>query len=158
MHPPDEAKIAYYRDLLTKYQHLSSVALSPIIGASLNTINYYRRLLDLPWTAIVSCACGCGRTFQAKGCQKFAPECGRRIAKERRAELRKEEYHRGPIHFEARAVNGRVIPCLACGHKFLSTGKGNRICDPCKMSAEFSGGLHVHGFGRLGSRRLEGAA
>ena len=158
-HPPDENRLSHYRDILTKYQHLSAVALSPIIGVSFNTINYYRKVLNLPWTATVPCACGCGKAFVAKGCQKYAPECGIRIAKERRIELKKERSYRGPIHTARRPEHGKMIPCLACGHAFLSTNKAHRICDTCKAYPEWAcAGIHQHGFGRIGPRTVGGAA
>lgn len=41
---------------------------------------------------------------------------------------------RSPIYRKGPTVDRR---CLACGKSFKSHGTGNRICDPCKGTAEY---------------------
>lgn len=36
---------------------------------------------------------------------------------------------------EARLVPVTALPCLSCGTRFNSTGRGNRMCDPCRKEA-----------------------
>jgi len=47
------------------------------------------------------------------------------------------DYSKG-AQFEALALATRELAqkrergCLCCGHRFTSTGPGNRLCDPCR--------------------------
>ena len=147
------------RKSLTEHQDVPAIQLTKTIGVSHYTINKYRQLWNLPYHEMKPCACGCGKKFQAKGCQKYTPECGRRIAKEQRRRNRKKYAHKGPIHYFRPPATGRTIPCLDCGQLFLSTNKAHRICDNCKLSEEWgNGGIVQCGFGRVQSRASVGGA
>lgn len=42
------------------------------------------------------------------------------------------------------ASKARVRPCLRCQTSFYSTGPGNRVCDPCKESADWQNGVDLY--------------
>ncbi len=97
--------------------------------------------------------CECGRTVKKKSANQKtckSEECTKR------AKRAYAQAHRDRSSVQRVKGKAKRIPCLCCNRPFTSTGRGNRLCDPCRRANEDRGEYEEYGISKEWAREARG--